>query len=660
MPEIPEYYRRGKLQDRAVGGMPVYSPVAERTKEEAGSVLTQFGLNVLEQYKKAEAVDQFNNFQAQTLGEIQGYMNGLDPTQDTKDWEKGMDDLLMKRRNEGVPALSNSDARQNAEMWMRTREVGWKNDVFWSARKAKIGQMSANMQKNVNFYMKGAIEAPNDAVFEENMALLHDEIYSRTTIDEEGDINLLSKEEADLEWQTLQEKVKEEREKFKKDAEVKVYKGAEDHYFEYLTDPEKGFDEKEAVAAASKLKTEEIGDRREELTTRLRNYFAAKESQEKKVVDAFKRDVSARRDKASILELTELHEEVLTNGDISYEEQETLVKRIQDRIEYLKKGSNVISVPGLAKRLSREAINVDPDSPEYDELLEEINKHEQDGNLHPEDAEDIRLDALTKYNDAQKVSLQYGYDGADDLVQPLQLMDKTEWIFDQKAKGRSDKWFGTDEAKNAFVQFVADQAIQADRRALEKDLARYAKSAMRDYYNKHNEEAPSVLQKEYDRILWEYRRLRESGRGAMEFWRMKESGVMREAEPMTKEKAKSLLDEYELMTGGKLNGKERTGAIALMMGSTPKGKMKEEEAGLQKPPVASTIKSKSSAELARELTAGITDNERKLVAASGYNGITDDVWNKYSEDEVKRYLNLAKNGYFLRVKDGRIQWLAPK
>ena len=204
MPEIPEYYKRARLSQTGPIGRAPDASAAHRATGEAGAVMTQFGLAVLDKFLKGEAVDQFNNFKAETIAQVDDYERTLDPTQDTKNWEKGLDELMMKRRNAALPALSNPQARQNAGSWLTGQEGVWKSKVFWSAKDAKTDQMRASAESNINLHVQRAIEAVDDKTLAESKESLFNEIDSRTT--REGYIGIFSAPDAKL----LKEKYSDE------------------------------------------------------------------------------------------------------------------------------------------------------------------------------------------------------------------------------------------------------------------------------------------------------------------------------------------------------------------------------------------------------------------------------------------------------------------
>ena len=150
MPEIPEYFKRGRLAAASIGGGAASAPFAAAAIGEAGAVMTQFGLGVLEQLHKSEAVTQFNNFKAKAFGVVNEYKKKLDPNTDTAEWEKGLNDELVALRQSMPGELTNPDAKTNSEAWIGTKEATWKNEMFWAARGAKLEQDENRMEANVS------------------------------------------------------------------------------------------------------------------------------------------------------------------------------------------------------------------------------------------------------------------------------------------------------------------------------------------------------------------------------------------------------------------------------------------------------------------------------------------------------------------------------
>ena len=226
MPEIPEYYKQARLQrGQYGGGGAAYSPAADRATQEAGAVITQFGMEAFGQFKRAEAADQFSTFQAETLTEVNEYMQGLDPKGDTSKWEQGIGDILLSRKNQRLGELTNTDARREAEQWLVGREVELKSKVFWAARNADTDKQEANLQLNINRYMKLAAEAPDDNQYEEYKAMLEDTIMTAGGAGQDDqDFLLLSKEERDLLLHDSIEQLETERTRWIKGMELAASK----------------------------------------------------------------------------------------------------------------------------------------------------------------------------------------------------------------------------------------------------------------------------------------------------------------------------------------------------------------------------------------------------------------------------------------------------
>jgi len=71
--------------------------------------------------------------------------------------------------------------------------------------------MEASAEANINSYVQRAIEAADDTTLADSLESLHNEIYSRTTKEDEEDINLWSVPEADLLYQKFSDEIDTKR-----------------------------------------------------------------------------------------------------------------------------------------------------------------------------------------------------------------------------------------------------------------------------------------------------------------------------------------------------------------------------------------------------------------------------------------------------------------
>ena len=129
MPEVSQHYRRQRLASLSGAGNLTASDIAAATQgrrelARAGNMLTEFGLNFLEQKEKAEFHDQLNTAKTQYLTKFFEYEQGLQSNADTETYIPGLETNQVSSYK-----FTNKRAENEFDLWKESENLSQKKRV---------------------------------------------------------------------------------------------------------------------------------------------------------------------------------------------------------------------------------------------------------------------------------------------------------------------------------------------------------------------------------------------------------------------------------------------------------------------------------------------------------------------------------------------------